>query len=364
MNIRRWMITLVILLLTVTAIFGYKQSLNAARAQQGEQQFEPAATVNADITATISYQPITRVSGEVQAYKQLQLSNELAGKITRLNLISGSTVTAGQLLLELDHSEESAQVIGVKARLELNQRTYKRYLQLQKDNKISDEEVDQANAEVEIAGSELAVLQAAIAKKQLYAPFTAQVGIHNLEVGQYLDSNSEITVLIGVHDYIWIDFSLPQTYDELALGTAVSVKTIANDSQHYDAQIIAVNPQLSSSSRQLKYRAQIEKIPAWLKPNTLVTVTVPVASASERVAIADLAITRDHLGEYVFVLEDEGNNSYRAKRQKVKLGERLGDKVMVVDGLSPGTLIATKGAFKLRPGLKVFVAETKVNSAS
>ena len=362
MNIRRWVITLVVLLLSLAGIFGYKESLNAARAQQGQGMPEPSATVAAESVQTVAYQASTKVSGEVQAYKQLELNNELAGKISKLNLVSGSRVEAGDLLLELDHSEESARVIGVKARLELNRHTYKRYLKLQKNNEISDELVDQARAEVEIAQSELAVLQANIRKKQIYAPFTAHVGIHNLEVGQYLDSNTMITKLIGVYDYTWVDFSLPQTYGELALGTRVSIHTIADNNSEYQAEVIAVDPQLSSSSRQLKYRAQFAKSSGFLKPNTLVTVKAPVAEARELVAVSDLAITRDHLGEYVFILQDEGNNSYRAKRQKVVLGDRRGDRVMVMDGLAPGTLIATKGAFKLRPGLKVFISDE--NSAA
>ncbi|WDD99043.1 efflux RND transporter periplasmic adaptor subunit [Thalassomonas actiniarum] len=357
MNIGRWVITLVILLLGAAGIFGYKESLNTARAQQGQGMPEPSATVLAELVQTVSYQASTKVSGEVQAYKQLELNNELAGKISKLNLVSGSRVEAGDLLLELDHSEESARVIGVKARLELNRHTYKRYLRLQKNNEISDELVDQARADVEIAQSELAVLQANIRKKQISAPFTAHVGIHNLEVGQYLDSNTTITKLIGVYDYTWVDFSLPQTYGELVLGTQVEISTIADNSQVFQAEIVAVDPQLSSSSRQLKYRAQFAKARGFLKPNTLVTVAAPVAKARELVAVSDLAITRDHLGEYVFVLEDEGNNSYRAKRQKVVLGDRRGDQVMVTDGLAPDTLIATKGAFKLRPGLKVFITD-------
>ena len=356
MNIRRWIITIVILLLTLAGIFGYKESLIVAKAQQGAHMPEPSATVEASTAELISYQATTKISGEVQAYKQLQLSNELAGKVTKLNLTSGSRVEAGQLLLELDHSEESARLIGVKARLELNQHTYKRYLQLQKSNKISDELVDQAKSDVVTAQSEQAVLQTSIGKKQLFAPFNARVGIHNLALGQYLDSNSEITTLIGINDYNWIDFSLPQTYGEIALGTQVQIKTITNNSKVYQAEIIAVAPQLSSSSRNLKYRTQIAQSTDSLKPNTLVTVTVPVAKSKRLVAVADLAITRDHLGQYVFVLQDEGNNSYRAKRQKIILGDRQGDKVMVLEGLEPGTLIATKGAFKLRPGLKVFIA--------
>ncbi|WDE08697.1 efflux RND transporter periplasmic adaptor subunit [Thalassomonas viridans] len=359
MKIHRWVITLIVLLLSLAGIWGYKELLNTTREQQRKSMPEPSATVATENVQIGIYRKNTKVNGEVRAYKQLELHNELAGKISKLNMVSGSRIEAGDLLLELDYSEESAEIIGIKALLKLKLHTYKRYSRLQQNKEIRDELVDQARAEVETAQSELAVLQASIRKKQIYAPFTARVGIHNLEVGQYLDSNTKLTQLIGIYDYTWVDFNLPQTYRELALGSQVSIHTITDNSREYQAEIIAVDPQLSSSSRQLKYRAQFAQSSGALKPNTLVTVIAPVAEAREQVMISDMAIIRDQLGEYVFVLEHEGDNSYRAKRQKVVLGDRHEDRVVVMEGLVPGTLIATKGAFKLRPGLKVFLAGKK-----
>lgn len=359
-SIYRWIISIALISSAVFGIFYYKELLSSAK--QNGYAGEPIMTVKATTTKAVDYQKTINVNGEVQAYKQLQLSNELAGKITTVNFTSGAAVKKNQLLLELDYTQEKAQLIAAKARISLNQKTLKRYKKLQKNNQISRDRVDEASANVLIAQSEVAVLNSIINKKKLTAPFAAYAGIHNLEVGQYLDSNTEITTLIGIHDRTWIDFYLPQTYPHLALETTVSITHIGYQKQTYEARIIAVNPQLSSQLRSLKYRAEIISSELSLKPGTFVQVTIPVEKAITAISVPDLAVTRDHLGEYIFLLAPEENGFYRAQRQKVTLGDRKDNQVLIHEGLQSGQLIATTGAFKLYSGSKVFIAEDKAEN--
>jgi len=356
----RWVISIILISSAVFGIFYYKELLSSAK--QHSYAEEPIMTVKATTTKVVNHQKTINVNGEVQAYKQLQLSNELAGKITAVNFTSGAKVKKNQLLLEFDHAQEKAQLIAAKARITLNRKTLKRYKKLQQNNQISRDRVDEASANVLIAQSEVAVLNSIINKKKLIAPFAAHVGIHNLEVGQYLDSNTAITTLIGIHDRTWIDFYLPQTYAHLPLDTVINITQVSHQKQSYDARIIAVNPQLSSQLRSLKYRAEIISDELSLKPGTFVQVTIPVAKAATAISVPDLAITRDHLGEYVFILTAEENGFYRAQRQKVQLGDQKNNQVLIHDGLKSGQLIATTGAFKLYSGSKVFIAEDKAKN--
>jgi membrane fusion protein (multidrug efflux system) len=355
MNFKKWLITLVILTVVVVGLFTYKSNLQAAQAERGANMPEPASSVSAELAAAIAYQPRVKVSGEVQAFKQLTIANELAGKITALNAQSGGFVKQGQILLELDYSDEAARLIAAKAQLVLNEQTLKRYIKLQKSKEISEELVDQAQASVDIAKSNVAVLTTAIDKKKITAPFDARVGIHNLEVGQFLDKNNQILTLTGVNEFTWVDFYLPQAYQEISLGTAIEITPIGSNEQLI-AEIIAINPQLSQQSRHLKYRAQISKAELSLKPHTLLNVSVPVGVEQTLVSVPDLAIIRDQLGNYIFVLEPAEEGVYRAKKVKVELADRNGDTVMIASGVSAGQLIATKGAFKLYPNKKVFIA--------
>ncbi|MEW6990398.1 efflux RND transporter periplasmic adaptor subunit [Colwelliaceae bacterium 6441] len=363
MNISRWIAVSAVLGGTIFGLYSYKSSLQEAAAAQGASMPEPSATVSAIAVSTAHYQKTVKVSGEVQAFKQLVVNNEYAGKIIELNAASGSEVQKGQTLLELDHSDEDAKLIAAKARLTLGERTLARYKKLKKNNEISAELVDEAKANVQIAKSEIAVLSSVISKKKLVAPFNAKVGIHTLEVGQYLDKNSQVLELVGVNDFTWVDFYLPQVYQELELGTIITLKPMNSDAV-LSAEIVAVDPQLSATSRNLKYRAQIASSELSLRPNTLVSVIAPVSAQSTLVSIPDLAIKRDPFGNYVFVLEQSDDGSYRAKQVKIELGERRADQVFVLNGLNEGQLIANKGAFKLFPSMKVYVAENDASNVS
>jgi membrane fusion protein (multidrug efflux system) len=356
MGIRQWIMTIIILASVISGLYVYKLSLQES-ALEGTDIFEPSATVNATKTVRVDYQKTLKVSGEVQAFKSLSLHNELAGQIIKLNAKSGSLAKKDQVLVEIDHRDEDARLIAAQAQLTLTKQTYRRYLKLKKNNEISEELVDQAKASVEIAKSDVAILETTITKKKLRAPFEAKIGIHNLEMGQYLDNNTQVLSLIGVNEYTWVDFYLPQVYRELSIDSLVRISPM-NQATSFDAKIIAIDPQLARKSRSLKYRAEIKSSVLALKPNTLISVYSPIDANTSLISVPDIAVTRDPLGSYVFVLENEGKNSYRAKQVKVILGERNADTVMVLSGLDEGVLIATKGAFKLFPGMKVFVVES------
>jgi membrane fusion protein (multidrug efflux system) len=363
MKIRQWTVTIIILAAVISGLYVYKSSLQQAKAAQGANMPEPSATVNAEQAIRVDYQKTLKISGEVQAFKYLSLNNEHAGQIIALNANSGSLVKKGQILVEIDHRDEDARLIAAQAQLTLAEQTYRRYLKLKKNNEISEDLVDQASAAVQVAKSDIAILNTTIAKKKLRAPFDAKVGIHNLETGQYLDNNSQVLTLIGVNEYTWIDFYLPQVYRELSVGSLVNISPM-NKTESIEAKIIAIDPQLSRQSRSLKYRAEIKSSAFTLKPNTLVSVYSPIAEKITLVSVPDLAITRDPLGSYVFTLTAEGDNAYRAQKVRVELGDRYSDQVFILSGLEQGQLIATKGAFKLYPQMKVYIAKSATTNTA
>jgi RND family efflux transporter MFP subunit len=356
MNVTKWLLVIIILAGTIFGLYSYKTSLQQAANEQAASMPEPAAVVTAIEVSRLSYQKNIKVSGEVKAFKFLMLQNELAGEITRLNATSGQVVKKGQVLVELDHRNEDARLIAAKARLMLRKQTLDRTIKLLENRLISDEKVDEARAALQIAQADITIIETAIDKKTLIAPFTATVGIHTLEIGQYLGENSQVLELVGVNDFSWIDFNLPQLYQELDLGSVVGIRPI-NQTESFEAKIIAVDPKVSSASRHLKYRAQIPSAVLALKLNTLVSVIAPIAKETTLASVPDLAIKRDALGSYVFVLEAAGEGSYRANQVPVKLGDRQGDSVMILSGVETEQLIANKGSFKLYPGMKVYLTE-------
>lgn len=322
-------------------------------AEQG-QHFEPVSTVEAMDVHLSAYQNTTQVTGEIKAVQEVALKNQLSGQIIKLSLVAGGVVNKNDILLTQDIASEQASLIAVKARLVLAEQTFARYQKLANGKEISEELLDRAKADMSIAQSEVMQLESVIDKKVIRAPFKAYVGIHHLNEGQYLDSNTDLVDLIGLSDFLWLEFSLPQTFDELAIGSQVQINII--DSTHQvNAEVIAVNPILAAQTRHLVYRAKVAAKHLALKPNTLVNVTVPIKQQEQRITIPDVALTIDHLGEYVFILSPDTENFYRAKRLAVKVWQKNQNQVILASGLAAGDKIATTGAFKLRDGAKVAI---------
>ncbi|XPF96026.1 efflux RND transporter periplasmic adaptor subunit [Colwellia sp. RE-S-Sl-9] len=357
MKIKVWIITLIVIALVLLGLYSYKQYLMSPSGGASAGDFEPAATVEATETKMSVFQNTVQVTGNIKAPQQLILKNELAGKITGLFLTSGEIVKKGKTLLTLDTSNEEASLIAAKARVTLSEQTLKRYKNLVSRNEISAELVDKATSDLAIATSEVMSLNTKIEKKTITAPFDAVVGLHNLTQGQYLDSNSQIADLVGVTDHLWVEFSLPQSFSELAINETVMINS--SNGLALSANIIAVEPVLTSQSRHLTYRAQFSVKNNAIKPNSLVNVVAPISDVENRISIPDVALTHDQFGDYVFILtpEEGGQGSYRAKRKQVTIALKNETDVVLKNGLEEGQTIATLGAFKLRDGMKVFIAK-------
>lgn len=355
-----WVFTLIFIALSLTAIFYLKQSVSAVPEQDN---YEPAATIQATKVTSQDFQPSHTVLGESVAIKQVILKNELAGKIVYLDLAPSDIVVKDQILIRIDDTQERAQLKSAKATARLKSQTLKRIKSLYKDKRISQEKFDIASAELAIAQADVGIIESSIVKKTIRAPFKSYVGLHNLALGQTLAQNAEITQLIGVEDNIWVDFKVPQVYPMLANNSEVEV-ALPHQNKHISATIVSSAPTLQGKSRQLHYRAKVALKELALKPQFLVNVTLPIDKSQSALIVPNLAITRDQLGEYIFVINEESAGNFRVTRRQVQLGGHVKKGVVVNAGLEEGDSIATVGAFKLREGLKVFIEPSPMDEIS
>jgi membrane fusion protein, multidrug efflux system len=115
----RWLITIVVCL-SVTALLAFIkvseiQGILAAVAAQPEY----SETVETTRPTPVNFQPHIDTLGVVAAPLQVVLRSELAGYITQVNAVSGARVLKGQVILQLDTSEQRANLASARARLAL-----------------------------------------------------------------------------------------------------------------------------------------------------------------------------------------------------------------------------------------------------
>jgi len=362
--IKKWILTLLACVAIAAVLIGYKVLDNRAAEQAAASAPEYSETVAAAEVEVIDYQPVVSVLGKIVAPQQVELRNEVAGIVGEVNFASGAQVIKGQLLLQLNINEEQAQLQSAIARAELARSTQKRIKKLRDSKTVSQDQYDKALAELRVATADKAMIEASIAKKTLRAPFDAITGIHAFDAGQYLEENSLITTLVGVQDFLWVDFSLPQIYAALPEDVSVMITPLSEGAnaagwQPLAAPVIARESVMKAESRSLRYRAQVKRGASGLLANAIVSVKVPVAEAQSKLAVPAVAILYSSAGPYVYVLNDDKTAAmqpaYRAQRQPVTLGDQQRDLIIVESGLEMGQRIASAGSFKLSDGLLTFL---------
>lgn len=365
MKIKRWLAAIILILVVVSGLGFAKFSQIQAMIAFAESFPEPSASVKSTYAQAVDHIKTVKVVGQLQAPSVLTISNEYAGTITQIGFKPGDVVEKDQLLIKLDTSIEQANLSAAKARLKLAESTLVRVEKLLAQKRISQDEVDKADANVSVANAEVANLSSIINKKTIKSPFAGRIGLNQYQVGQLLDANSQIATLVGLDNKIWVDFSVPQTLPRLNIGDSVEISLIkqTNHSETLSAQVIAIAPNIDINSRQQSYRAELSNTNNHLNHNQIVSVFVPIEALSA-VSVPTNAVTRNHFGDFVYKLEKDEQQNWRAKPIKVVLGDKSADQQLILSGLNAGEFIASEGAFKLKENLLVYTTETAQDSAN
>jgi membrane fusion protein (multidrug efflux system) len=365
-NLGRWTKVFIgcILLLLVLALYKFLQIRKLIAF--AESFPEASATVEIFVAQPQIWSETTNTVGEVLAPQAVALRNEVEGRVSAVGFAAGDAVKKDQMLLQLDASEEIAQLRSAQAEAELAQLALARYQKLIAQNLSSREQYDQARAQYAMATARSQALQAVIDKKTLTAPFDGSAGLHTLQRGQYLAADTVITQLVGSQKLLWVDFFLPQQQGNINVDTPVSISANGLLTTPLTGYVIASEPAVSSTSRNLKLRAAIDNPDGTLKPGMLVDVQIATAAPREVIAVPATAIQYNSTGTFVYVVSSAEKDTpaekdqQRATLRNVTIGEEKNRNVIITDGLQSGETIAANGSYKLQDKMLVFVKSAEV----
>jgi len=105
----------------------------------------------------------------------------------------------------------------------------------------------------------------------------------------------------------------------------------------------------------VRIRATFQNPDGRLRPGMFANVEVLSSGKRPVLAIPATAVLFAPYGDSVYVLEKGEGGATIARQRFVRLGERRGDFVAVVSGLSAGDTVVSAGGFKLRNGAAVAV---------
>jgi len=347
-----------------TALASWKQASLEESENSWAGQPEPVELVTAAVAKDYEYRPTTTAIGTVLALRSVTLLNEVPGTVSRVALTPGEVVEAGTVLVALDVSVEKAELKALEAEARLAETLLERMRKLHEERAVSQEEVDRAQAERDVAVARVARTQALIDRKTIRAPFRARVGMSDVHPGQYLNQGTVLTTLQGVDDAVHVDFAVGQrAAASLAEGKLVDVFAGGSETP-VSARIVAVDSRVNPATRNAMVRARLENVAAMPSPGASVRVRVPVGPPQPAVSVPVSALRKGPGGDHLFVLTTDKDGKLRAHVRSVQSGPMLGDEILIHSGISSGERVAATGSFKLHEAVLVMVDDDATRTAA
>ena len=356
---------------------------NAASQQAADKAIETEVVTTAPISGVVTAtgkilvpEDRTAVIGPV---------NE--GRIVKLYAGQGSKVRKGQKLAELESADiDQAEADYLKAladsenakrsaaaEIKLAQQTYDRTKALYEKTVVPGKNLQSAEHDLEVArataennaastkatliaarrhllilGLNEAAIDALGTKPGLAATFSLNSPIdgtvieRDATIGATVGTDANVFKIIDT-SRVWIDANVfEKDLPRVRNGQGVKVTTTAFPGTTFSGRVIFINSVVDPDSRTVKVRTEVPNPDGRLKPDMFCNVEIITDVKSMAVSIPQSAVLDDGGKKVVFVAE---GNDY--KERQVQIGIQNGDRVEVIDGLSAGDRVVTRGNYLL-----------------
>jgi RND family efflux transporter MFP subunit len=288
-----------------------------------------AASTSASATA------VTTAPGSVVATRQAQLATRIAGTIRSVAVDIGAEVTEGQVLVRLDTRDVEARIASAEASSRLARQWHQRITALAEDGAATAQELDDANARLEMAEAALRDARAQLTYVVLRAPFSGVITARHTDPGNLAGPGMPVLEMIATDD-LKIEADLPgELAGRVSVGDRIGVYQ-PESGLRYAARISHAVPALEQSSRRFRIEARFESEVEALQgmpPGTFVRVELEEPTSTTRWIPTDAVVSRGQL-RGVFVVD--GNE---LRLRWVRLGEQFGGAIELLAGPGPDALL-------------------------
>lgn len=237
-------------------------SAGGAAAKPGAPGGAPAAPlvamgVEVALVQSADLRDDAQAVGTLKSRQNTMIRPEIAGRVVALGFSDGSSVRAGQMLVQLDDSLQRAEIAQALAQVSIAQANHKRNQELVAQNFIAQRSLDESLANLQVAQAQLSLGCARWQRMKIAAPYAGTLGIRTVNIGDYVKEGAD---LVNLEDLsaLYVDFRLPERYqDKVALRQAVDVQVDAIPGHHFQARIEAIDPLIDATGRAISVRAML-----------------------------------------------------------------------------------------------------------
>lgn len=346
-----------------------------ARQQQNKVPVKTAEVQQQDVPVWI------RGIGQVKPWQSVEISAQTNGILEEILVREGQLVKKGELLARIDDravkaalEQSEAQLAVVKVQLNVALRDLERYKNLRQDQAVSAQMYEQQDAAVQQLQAELQSLTASINAQQvelsytrLLSPVDGQVGIRNIDAGNYVTTGSQSLFSIVQLAPISVEIALPQArlselqqlMQQIRQQQPVPVQAFIQDRGALlaEGQMTVLDNRVISGTGTVRVKADFANAENKLWPGQSVVIALQSQIISQALTVPSKAIQQGPSGAFVWL-------NQQGKAQTVAVDVLLKERdYAVVSGLVAGQSVVIDGQSRLRAGTALDVISDSPEAA-
>lgn len=323
-------------------------------------------------------------TADIQPYQQVNLFSRVDGYIAKFHVDKGDRVKTTQLLVEIDHTDyvhavnqaranlaaARANVTRQEATIRNARLTLDRMQALIKDQFVSQQDVDTAQVNYDVAVAQVESLQAQVkqmdvARQQaetnltysyIRAPFAGYIAERNLDPGAYVSGATASTStmsrgILTLHDIDTVRTMIEVVEKDVPLvkiGQRADVRAEAYPTRVFTGQVTRIVQALSRQTRTMTVEVDLPNADHELKGGMFARVEVLVGLHPNAVQIPLDALTRLEDHQYVYVVMDG-----KAHQVPVEIGSRVETRIEITKGLAGTEHVILSGKDLVSDGTEV-----------
>ncbi len=309
--------------------------------------------------------------GQVEAKDEVKVQARVSGNIVAKMVAGGATVYKGQPLFTIDRRQydtallnRQATVAQASAALSRSRRDVDRYQSLYNQQAVSQQTLDNAVAEANQYAAQVEANQALVQQAQLdlsdtviTSPLDGRIDITDLSVGSFVQAGTTVLATVSSVDPIRVRFSVSeneyiqfahQIPDNATGILGLNLDLVLSDGSVYPIKghIDQVDRGLSQETGTLTIKALFENPQKMLVPGMFARIRANGEMRQGALLVPQRAI-QELLGKnFVTVVGAED----KAESRPVKLGPKVGNMVVIEEGLTAADTVIVEGFMKTPPG--------------
>jgi multidrug efflux system membrane fusion protein len=348
---------------------------------------QPVSVSVATVTAQDVPLSITAL-GAAQAWTSDTILAQVSGILRSVDFVEGSSVTAGQLLAQVEPAPYQAALTQAQGTLQRDQAllagarvNLARYATLVKQDSIANQTYSDQQALVKQDEGIVMLDQGLVATAQvnlnwcrITSPIDGRAGVRLLDPGNYVAAGAETSstsgatgsttspvgiVVINQIEPIAVIFSVPQgDYQRLSKVSNGFRKPLATQAISQDTgaslgtgQLNIADNRVDPTTGSVKMKARFDNTDDLLLPGQFVNVRLTLQTLSKVITIPTAAVNVGPNGPFAFVV---GANQ-TVSMQPIKVGATQGTTSVISSGLTAGQTVVTDGQMTLTAGSTVKV---------